>query len=162
MGGIQARQVLLSVLQDNPRNVAAHVMQESSNSLARVSLTPVPTFCVCGQCTVMDKAVMNCCCNHLDCITSHPTFKDLCLRPSVLEVAGVLNYCDQFHDEPVIENNKMRNQAYRFFILWQFGRLGHGNRRCPPSCVISRIRWKFPAPDGQYTGYESVDELDSD
>ena len=162
MDGEHAKQVLRDMLEDNPRDVAAHILHDSSSSLARVCLSPVPTFCLCGQCTVLDKDVMNVCCNHTVCITSQPTFHDLCLNPSVLEVAGVLNYCDQFHDEPVVQNSKIRNQAYRFFILWQFGKLGRGNRRCPPSCVVSRIRWKFPDSDGLYTGYESVEELDID
>ena len=158
----RAKQILLQILQDSPRSVATYILQDTGFSQGRVVRSPVPTYCMCGQCIIMDRDRMNLCCNRIQCITSEATFHDLCQRASVLEVAGVLNYCDQFHEEPVMENRLIRNQAYRFFILWQFSRLGHGNRRCPPSCVVARIRWRFPAPDGYYTGYESMGELDID
>jgi len=45
--------------------------------------------------------------------------------------------------------------AYRAFVSWmkQGKRLGKGVRVVIPSCVVNCIRDKFPAPDGQYTGF---------
>lgn len=124
----QVRNILHAVLHDSPRSVAPHLLHNTGSAQARVQMTPVPTYCMCGQCIIMDKTKMNLCTNHINCITTKYTFHDLCQRASVLEIAGVMNYCDQFHDDPIIENRVIRNQAYRFFILRQFSKLGHGNK----------------------------------
>lgn len=101
---------------------------------------------------------MNFCCEQDQCVTLEQTFHDLTKR-SVLEIAGILNYCDKFHQVPdFTDNNKYRNAAYRFFILWQVGRLGRGVRVCPPACVVARIRQMYPRNDQNYTGYESFED----
>ena len=51
-----------------------------------------------------------------------------------------------------------RKAAYRSFTLWAHGRLGFGTRRPVPSCVVARIRQRFPEPDGEYVGYHEVQE----
>ena len=40
------------------------------------------------------------------------------------------------------------------------GRLGFGNHWPVPSCVVARIRPKFPEPDGKYNGnHEALEAL---
>ena len=42
----------------------------------------------------------------------------------------------QEEEEEADENKAMRHAAYRQFVLWQFGKLGKGDRRVIPSCCI--------------------------
>ena len=47
-------------------------------------------------------------------------------------------------------NLSYRLEAYKKFIWFVFKRLGKGNRRVFPWCVIWMIREKFPQEDGIY------------
>lgn len=51
------------------------------------------------------------------------------------------------------DNRSMRHGAYTAFILRNHGRLGMGQRRVIPSCVVWRIRDRYPEATGQYTGF---------
>ena len=48
----------------------------------------------------------------------------------------------------------MRLAAYRQFTWWTYNRLGEGNRRVIPSCVVSAIRHEYPEQSGNYTGFK--------
>ena len=56
-------------------------------------------------------------------------------------------------EEEADENKAMRHAGYRQFVLWQFGKLGKGNRSVIPSCCIWKIRDKYRDPFDQYTGF---------
>ncbi|KAL4234519.1 hypothetical protein ACF0H5_006162 [Mactra antiquata] len=51
-------------------------------------------------------------------------------------------------------NASMRHAAYRQYILFHFGKLGHGIRRPVPSCCTWFIRDKYPDPNNYYVPFE--------
>lgn len=61
--------------------------------------------------------------------------------------------CDIRVEEPDYASNSFRKAAYRQYILWRFGKLGRGNRKVCPACVVKVIREAYPAFDGQYLGF---------
>ena len=157
MQDMEEAQRLLHLWTDtSPRQASALILQPPIAQVQPID-GPTPKFCSCGFCIYMDIDCMNFCCGQSPCLSSTATFGDL-TKESVLEVAGVTNYCDQFHQVSEYTNRNYRNQAYRFIILWQCNRMGKGKRVCPPSCCVSRIRYLYPSPDNVYTGYESFAE----
>lgn len=50
-------------------------------------------------------------------------------------------------------NKSYRFAAYKQHTYLEFGYMGPRNRRPLPSCVVWRIRDKFPDPLGNYTDY---------
>ncbi|KAM7302003.1 putative serine carboxypeptidase CPVL [Ixodes scapularis] len=117
-------------------------------------------WCDCGRCTAMPTTRECFCCRELpqavrkqpaECITVHTDFFKLCLDVAVLAVA----YCEV--REKGLEHShelheKYRFVAYRQFTRWMWGRLGAGNRRVLPACVVEKIRKTFPSQ--QYTGFK--------
>jgi hypothetical protein len=152
----QLRQVLSNLATDHPRYVASYVLPPPQPWVRILSDEP-PAWCSCGQCIVMVKRKMNTCCGRTPCLTMHHTFHQLALSPDVIEVANILNWSVQFNNVATYETRIFRNQAYRNIILWMWSKLGAGIRRVLPSCCVARIRWKYPAPDNVYTGYESFE-----
>ena len=55
----------------------------------------------------------------------------------------------------------MRLAAYRQFTWWTYNRLGKGNRRVIPYCVVWAIRREYPEESGNYTGFKDADGNDS-
>ena len=55
-----------------------------------------------------------------------------------------------------IDNRTLRHSTYKLFIYSKYGFLGKGNRIKIATCVVDRIRQKWPDPNGEYTGYRSA------
>ena len=77
-------------------------------------------------------------------------FNTVCLDREVLQLA-IRARCDISADEPDYSTQSYRKAAYRQYTLWKFGKLGRGNRKILPSCVVIVIRQAYPAPDGNKT-----------
>ena len=107
---------------------------------------------VCGQCRPMPQAIENKCCQQRTCITTSVRFAKLCLDPDVLELC-IRNMGDIRNDMEDNSRRAFRKAFYRQFILARHGHLGRGNRRLCPSCVVLKIRARFPSVTGVYMGY---------
>lgn len=112
----------------------------------------LPQWCVCGNCVPMENPQEQKCCTIRKCITSYELFHNLCLDRNVLEVA-IKARCDMRADDLDFSTNSFRKASYRQYILWRYGRLGKGNRRICPSCVVRMIRAAYPSADGNYMGF---------
>ena len=109
-------------------------------------------WCLCGLCRPMPQAIENKCCKQRKCITTTSRFAKLCLDPDVLELA-IRNAGDIRNDRQDNSTRALRKAAYRQFILARHGYLGKGNRRVCPSCVVLKIRDRYPSVTGIYMGY---------
>lgn len=84
------------------------------------------------------------------CITEHPHFAILCLSIVVLRVA-YLELRDNRHSMAEQIHKRYRYTAYRQFVRWLWGNLGHGERLALPSCVVAKVRATFPkCPPGGF------------
>ena len=112
-----------------------------------------PSWCTCGICRPMPTEVENKCCKKIRCITSFVTFQNTCTDRNVL-IMAMRARCDIRADDPDYSTQSFRKAAYRQYILWRFKKLGKGNRRVCPSCVVLTIRKLYPAADGVYMGFK--------
>ena len=80
-------------------------------------------------------------------------FHVLCLDEAVLALARL--YREDVLALPADDNfnRANRHSAYRQYVLWTYGKLGAGQRKVIPSCVVWKIRTKYPEPTGQYVGF---------
>ena len=112
----------------------------------------LPEWCRCGKCRPMPQQVENKCCGLKKCITMTARFSKLCLDPDVLELC-IRNADDIQNDREDNSTRAFRKAAYRQFTLARYGHLGKGKRRVCPSCVVLKIRGKYPSVTGVYMGY---------
>lgn len=112
----------------------------------------VPPWCVCSNCRPMPQDIENKCCKLKTCITLSSRFSKVCLDPDVLELC-IRNTSDIRNDREDNSTRAFRKAAYRQFILARHGYLGKGNRRVCPSCVVLKIRQRYPSVTGVYMGY---------
>ena len=108
---------------------------------------PAPDWCKCGR-----QEIENKCCGLRKCITTSRRFEKLCLDPEVLELC-IRNRADIRNDREDTSTSSFRKAAYRQFILEKYGRLGKGNRKVAPACVVTRVRRQYPSPTGIYMGF---------
>ncbi|XP_069138599.1 uncharacterized protein [Argopecten irradians] len=146
----QTRQALIQMLEDDPFHVESYVKPDHA-PYHRVQIDTPPKWCSCTQCIEMNNSQMRMCCGQTPCLSFHPTFRSVCLRPDHLLV-GLLDLglpTDNFAEVGSFSNAQYRRQAYRCFILWQWNNLGKGDIEVPkpPSCVVARIRWRYPSID---------------
>lgn len=111
-----------------------------------------PEWCICGVCQIMPLEVENKCCKKRTCVTCYEMFNNICIDREVLTLAIRARF-DIMAEEADYSSNSFRKASYRQFCLWKYGKLGHGNRRVLPACVVRMIRQAYPAADGHYMGY---------
>lgn len=107
----------------------------------------MPDWCVCGKCHPMLQEIENKCCKLQKGITLSSRFQKLCFYPDVLELC-IRNTGDICNDREDNSTRAFRKAAYRQFILSRHGHLGKGNRRVCPSCVVLKIRERYPSITG--------------
>ena len=81
------------------------------------------------------------CCGRSSCIVRY--FKKVYLGKDILEIA-VTARADYRAEEINNRSSNYRKAAYYEFCLWRYGKLGKGNRRVIPSCVVKLIRTDIP------------------
>ena len=111
-------------------------------------------WCVCSVCTEMLTPEENKCCGRRHCVTSFSKFSKVCLDKDILEVS-IIARADYRADEISFRNNDYRKAAYYQYCLWKYGKLGRGNRRILPACVVTLIRATYPEPNENYMGFRS-------
>ena len=112
---------------------------------------PLVEWCVCGQCRPIPQAIENKCFQQRNCITTSARFGKLCLDPDVLQPC-IRNMGDIRNDRQHNSARAFRKASYRLFILPRHRHLGRGNRRVCPSCVVLKIRARFPSVTGVCMG----------
>ena len=112
----------------------------------------VPDWCDCGKCRPMPQEIENKCCKLKKCITLSSRFVKLCLDPDVPELC-IRNTGDIHNGQEDNSTRAFRKAAYRQFIVACCGHLRKGNRRVCPSCIVLKIRQRFPSITGIYMGH---------
>ena len=114
-----------------------------------------PEWCDCSVCRPMPLDVENVCCRKRTCVTSFAMYEHVCLDREVLTLPIRARF-DILAEEPDYSTNSYRKAAYRQYCLWKYGKLGKGNRRVLPSCVVLKIRSFYPVPDGKLYGIWAI------
>lgn len=135
--------------------VLAH--EEIPIEVEEASHIGIPPWCHCQECREMPKAEERVCCENILKNHDHPLFENHVLTEHNLELAmqSSADYLNFPFDSA--KNSSWRHIAYRQYILWRWGKLGRRNRKVIPSCIIWKIRDRFPEKDGNYTGFLDVD-----
>ena len=110
-------------------------------------------WCKCGVCVAMPDPDHNKCCERVVCVTSYQIFRKICIDRDILKLQ-IMARCDLQAELMDFTTNSMRKAAYQQFVLWKHGRLGRGNRRILPSCVLKMVLKSYPDPNYQYMGFK--------
>lgn len=141
---------------------------------------PVGDWCKCKLCFAHLNPIENVCCHddqsskeHLNdsvtCITMHEGFHATAMNEHVLNMSRGNFLQVVFEPEKIakLQSNapdSYRHLSYVNFRSWvSYGRkLGKGNRVVTPSCVVKKIRDKWPEPSGDYTGFRPSQNMIDD
>eukprot|EP00794_Sanderia_malayensis_P012428 gene12428-13713_t len=129
--------------------------QEGNNDIGDVNNTPVetPSWCKCGQCIEMPTQAERACCQNDAKKHEHPLFENHCLTEHNLELAMQSNADHLNYPFDPSNNACWRYTAYRQYTIWVWGKLGRSNRKVIPSCIVHKIRKRFPDHNAVYTGF---------
>ena len=121
------------------------VLTAAKNDIRQPSNNPdgSPEWCKCAHSQKLETIVENKCSSFKKCITTYRLFGKCCLDKDCL-MLSIKAWADIRADEHNFESNNYRKAAYRQFTLWKYGRLGKGNRRVVPSCVVWAVRREYP------------------
>uniref|UniRef100_A0A8C6SS73 P2X purinoreceptor 7 intracellular domain-containing protein n=1 Tax=Neogobius melanostomus TaxID=47308 RepID=A0A8C6SS73_9GOBI len=152
----QCQDLLMRCLQREPGFLFDILAEENQADVPRAP--HLPHWCVCGRCREMPTDIENKCCRQepQHCISQLPHMDAYIIEEGGLRLARRLwNDIRAREDppDPGEDNKQYRFAAYRQYCAWQYGALGQLNRRVIPSCVVWRIRDKFPDPHHQYVGF---------
>ena len=138
--------------QDVAEGSAVATTNQQEGAMATTQGEAIPPWCMYSNCRPMPQEVENKCCKLKNCITLSLQFIKLCLDTDVLQLC-IRNTSDFRNDRENNSTRAFRKAAYRQFILAKHGYLGKGNRRDCPSCVVLKVRQRYPSVTGVYMGY---------
>lgn len=134
--------LLLDVLCAGSLDYARHLLGSDNDPEPNSpNIACIPNWCVCNICIDMGNEEENKCCGKRSCVTSYEMFLNVVLDKEVLTLT-IRARCDTY------EMTSYRKAAYRQYILWKYGKLGRGNRRVCPSCVVRLVCETYPSPEG--------------
>ncbi|XP_061877782.1 uncharacterized protein LOC133630284 [Entelurus aequoreus] len=140
-------------------------------------------WCSCGCCVLLPTEEECLCCREWDllqpavfgdypvdgtqrCVTSSEDFPSLINRAVLETFFHVPKINWKRRPRPQGENGQLsidqcRLVAYRVVLEWALRgeRLGRGNRRVLPRCIVMAIRSKYPSPTGTYTGFNEAEDI---
>ena len=143
-----------------------HADVVAHNTLSRLEES-VSSWCECGNCRMMETDLECYCCQEstvicdllmdgedLMCVTELPIFKRTIEEREVIELQESGMREVRRDADGQFKPESCRFIAYTTFLQMCSLRLcGKGRRYVIPSCVVSRIRDLYPAPDGKYTDF---------
>eukprot|EP00092_Neocalanus_flemingeri_P023099 GFUD01025045.1.p1 GENE.GFUD01025045.1~~GFUD01025045.1.p1 ORF type:complete len:218 (-),score=40.11 GFUD01025045.1:26-679(-) len=123
------------------------------------------TYCTCGNCTKKPSLEESVCCKSMHqastdqgCIVNNE-YVDLILRPVMLEVSlrNVWSMDSNVLRDNTLSNKNYRYAAYRnlFFFLFRKNVKRKNYRVALPSCLVERVRVKYPEDSDNYVGFMS-------
>ena len=124
-----------------------------SNPGVPIARPESPPWCKCGVCVPMPDPDENKCCGRVLCVTSYQVFDKICIDWDALKLQ-IMAKCDLRAEPMEFIMNAYRKAGYQQFALWKYGKLGTGNRRSLPLCVLTMIRKAYPSPDDVYMGFK--------
>ena len=132
--------------------MAECILDRTKNTVPPPDNDDIPPWYKCRNCRPMNTPEEDVCCGRHSCITSYRHFYNICLDQQVLTVA--IHQRSDIRADPIeYSSESCRKAAYRQYILWIYKKLGRGNRRVCPSCVVLAICHWYPSPTGQYMGF---------
>lgn len=148
------REQLLEELILRDREAYNKVITANQPTMPDPSKSTGPEWCHCGNCRPMPTMLENRCCikKRGECVTNSDKFVRVVMDEDVLDAAGA--YRNDLYAYDHRRNNRMfRHTAYRQYVLMTYGVLRTGERKVVPSCAVLKIRQRYPADNGQYTGF---------